>query len=43
MSDTLSLILTIIIVVLVVLPPRIDPAIRLKEWVMKRRDRNGRS
>lgn len=34
--DTLSAILTIIIVVLVVLPPRIDPAIRLKEWVMKR-------
>lgn len=35
--DWLGFVLTITIVALVVVPPRIDPAIRLKEWLMKQR------
>lgn len=41
MSDTLGWILVGVCVVLVLLPPKHDPAIRLKEWNERnRRDRN---
>jgi hypothetical protein len=44
MADLLkwaALIIWTSIVVLIVLPPRYDPAVRLKEWVIRRR--GGRS
>jgi hypothetical protein len=35
-------ILPIVCVILVLLPPRWDPAIRLKEWVIEQRTKSGR-
>lgn len=38
MSDWIGYILIAACVVLVLLPPKYDPAIRLKEWAEKRHD-----
>lgn len=37
---TLNWVLTIIVVVLVLLPPKWDPAIRFKEWIESRGRKN---
>jgi len=40
MEERILIVLVVIIIILILIPPKYDPAIRLKEWLEKKRNEN---